>query len=154
MFGDLFDRGPEYGVDGGPATDDDRYVEIWNLVFMQYEITNVTSKYDFDIVGELPAKNIDTGMGLERIAFIKQGVDNMYETDQVRPVLDKAVELSGKRYGADHEDDVRFRIVADHVRSSLMLLSDGVTPSERSIRDERTWSATIRNRTSSSWSAP
>ena len=125
----FFDRGPAYGIDGGPATDDDRYVEIWNLVFMQYEITNVRSKYDFDIVGELPNKNIDTGMGLERIAFIKQGVDNMYETDQVRPVLDKAVELSGRTYGANHEDDVRFRVVADHIRSSLMLMSDGVTPS-------------------------
>ncbi|WP_345802542.1 alanine--tRNA ligase [Microbacterium sp. AZCO] len=125
----FFDRGPAYGVDGGPATDDDRYVEIWNLVFMQYEITNVRSKYDFDIVGELPAKNIDTGMGLERVAFIKQGVDNMYETDQVRPVLDRAVALSGRTYGANHEDDIRFRVVADHVRSSLMLLSDGVTPS-------------------------
>ncbi|MDJ1113757.1 alanine--tRNA ligase [Microbacterium dauci] len=125
----FFDRGPDYGIDGGPATDDDRYVEIWNLVFMQYEITNVRSKFEFDIVGELPAKNIDTGMGLERVAFIKQGVDNMYETDQVRPVLDKAVELSGRAYGANHEDDVRFRVVADHIRSSLMLLSDGVTPS-------------------------
>jgi len=125
----FFDRGPAYGIDGGPATDDDRYVEIWNLVFMQYEITDVRSKYDFEIVGELPAKNIDTGMGLERIAFLKQGVDNMYETDQVRPVLDKAVELSGKTYGANHDDDVRFRVVADHVRSSLMLMSDGVTPS-------------------------
>jgi alanyl-tRNA synthetase len=125
----FFDQGPEYGVDGGPATDDDRYVEIWNLVFMQYEIANVTSKYDFDIVGELPNKNIDTGMGLERIAFIKQGVQNMYETDQVRPVLDLAAELSGKVYGANHEDDVRMRIIADHVRSSLMLLADGVTPS-------------------------
>jgi len=125
----FFDRGPAYGIDGGPATDDDRYVEIWNLVFMQYEITDVKSKYDFTIVGELPNKNIDTGMGLERIAFLKQGVDNMYEIDQVRPVLDKAVELSGRTYGADHEDDVRFRVVADHVRSSLMLLSDGVTPS-------------------------
>lgn len=124
----FFDRGPAYGIDGGPATDDDRYVEIWNLVFMQYEITDVRSKYDFTIVGELPNKNIDTGMGLERIAFLKQGVDNMYETDQVRPVLDAAVALSGKEYGANHEDDVRFRVVADHVRSSLMLLSDGVTP--------------------------
>ncbi len=124
----FFDRGPAYGIDGGPATDDDRYVEIWNLVFMQYEITDVRSKYDFTIVGELPNKNIDTGMGLERIAFLKQGVDNMYETDQVRPVLDAAVALSGKAYGAKHEDDVRFRVVADHVRSSLMLLSDGVTP--------------------------
>ena len=92
----FFDRGPAYGIDGGPATDDDRYVEIWNLVFMQYAIDDVRSKYDFDIVGELPNKNIDTGMGLERVAFIKQGVDNMYETDQVRPVLDRAVELSGK----------------------------------------------------------
>ncbi|MGV9193028.1 alanine--tRNA ligase [Microbacterium sp. MC2] len=125
----FFDRGPAYGVDGGPATDDDRYVEIWNLVFMEYEITDVKSKTDFTIVGELPAKNIDTGMGLERIAFIKQGVDNMYETDQVRPVLDAAVTLSGRTYGADHDDDVRFRVVADHVRSSLMLLADGVTPS-------------------------
>ncbi|WP_395638900.1 alanine--tRNA ligase [Pseudolysinimonas sp.] len=124
----FFDRGPAYGVDGGPATDDDRYVEIWNLVFMQYAIQNVRSKVDFDIVGELPKKNIDTGMGMERVAFIKQGVDNMYEIDQVRPVLDRAVELSGKKYGADHGDDVRFRVIADHVRSSLMLMTDGVTP--------------------------
>jgi alanyl-tRNA synthetase len=123
-----FDRGPAYGREGGPAVDDNRFTEIWNLVFMQYAINNVRSKIDFDIVGDLPAKNIDTGMGLERVAFIKQGVDNMYETDQVRPVLDRAVELSGRRYGADHEDDVRFRVIADHVRSSLMLLSDGVTP--------------------------
>jgi alanyl-tRNA synthetase len=124
----FFDRGPSYGVDGGPATDDDRYVEIWNLVFMQYAIQNVRSKVDFDIVGELPRKNIDTGMGMERVAFIKQGVDNMYEIDQVRPVLDRAVELSGKKYGADHGDDVRFRVIADHVRSSLMLMTDGVAP--------------------------
>lgn len=124
-----FDRGPAYGRDGGPAVDDDRFTEIWNLVFMQDAIENVRSKTEFDIVGELPAKNIDTGMGLERVAFITQGVDNMYETDQVRPVLDRAVELSGRRYGADHGDDVRFRVIADHVRSSLMLLSDGVTPS-------------------------
>ena len=124
----FFDRGPAYGIDGGPATDDDRYVEIWNLVFMQYAIQNVRSKIDFDIVGELPKKNIDTGMGMERVAFLKQGVDNMYEIDQVRPVLDRAVELSGKKYGADHGDDVRFRVIADHVRSSLMLMTDGVTP--------------------------
>jgi len=125
----FFDRGPAYGVDGGPATDDDRYVEIWNLVFMQYQIENVRSKVDFDIVRELPNKNIDTGMGLERVAFLKQGVDNMYEIDQVRPVLDRAAELSGRRYGAVHDDDVRMRVIADHVRSSLMLLSDGVRPS-------------------------
>ncbi|MGR2751625.1 alanine--tRNA ligase [Agromyces arachidis] len=125
----FFDRGPAYGIDGGPATDDDRYVEIWNLVFMQYLIDDVKSKTDFRIVRELPKKNIDTGMGLERVAFIKQGVDNMYEIDQVRPVLDAASELSGRRYGADHEDDVRMRVIADHVRSALMLMSDGVTPS-------------------------
>ena len=125
----FFDRGPAYGRDGGPATDDDRYVEIWNLVFMQYAIDNVRSKVDFDIVGDLPKKNIDTGMGLERVAFLKQGVENMYETDQVRPVLDLAASLSSRRYGANHEDDVRMRIVADHVRSSLMLMGDGVHPS-------------------------
>lgn len=124
-----FDRGPAYGREGGPAADDNRFTEIWNLVFMQYAIANVRSKTDFDVVGDLPQKNIDTGMGLERVAFIKQGVDNMYETDQVRPVLDAAVALSGRTYGASHDDDVRFRVVADHVRSSLMLLSDGVMPS-------------------------
>jgi len=124
----FFDRGPAYGQDGGPATDDDRYVEIWNLVFMQYLRGEGAGK-DFEILGDLPKKNIDTGMGMERVAFLKQGVENMYETDQVRPVLDRAAEISGRRYGADHEDDVRMRIIADHVRSSLMLMSDGVTPS-------------------------
>jgi len=125
----FYDLGPEYGIDGGPVTDDDRYVEIWNLVFMQYQITDVQSKTDFTIVGELPNKNIDTGMGLERVAFIKQGVQNMYEIDQVRPVLDRAAELAGKTYGANHDDDVRLRVIADHVRSGLMLIADGVTPS-------------------------
>jgi alanyl-tRNA synthetase len=125
----FFDRGPAYGIDGGPATDDDRYVEIWNLVFMQYLRGEGTGKNDFEILGDLPRKNIDTGMGLERVAFLKQGVQNMYEIDQVRPVLDRAAALSGRRYGADHDDDVRMRIVADHVRSSLMLMSDGVMPS-------------------------
>jgi alanyl-tRNA synthetase len=123
-----FDRGPDYGPDGGPAVDDTRFTEIWNLVFMQYQIDNVRSKTDFDVTGELPRKNIDTGMGMERVAFIKQGVENMYEIDQVRPVLDRAVELSGRPYGKDHEDDVRFRIIADHIRSGLMLMADGVVP--------------------------
>lgn len=125
----FFDRGPAYGIDGGPATDDDRYVEIWNLVFMQYSITDVKSKTDFTILGELPQKNIDTGLGLERIAFLKQGVENMYEIDQVRPVLDLTAELSGKVYGENEEDDVRMRVIADHIRSGLMLIGDGVTPS-------------------------
>ena len=124
----FFDRGPAYGADGGPATDDDRYVEIWNLVFMQY-LRGPGSGKDFEILGDLPKKNIDTGMGLERVAFLKQGVENMYEIDQVRPVLDRAAELSGRRYGAVHDDDVRMRVVADHVRSSLMLMADGITPS-------------------------
>jgi len=125
----FFDRGPAFGIDGGPATDDDRYVEIWNLVFMQYLRGEGTGKNDFEILGDLPKKNIDTGMGLERVAFLKQGVQNLYEIDQVRPVLDRAAALSGRRYGTDHDDDVRMRIVADHVRSSLMLMSDGVMPS-------------------------
>ncbi|MCS3842544.1 alanine--tRNA ligase [Microbacterium sp. AK031] len=125
----FFDRGAEFGREGGPAADDNRYMELWNLVFMQDLLSDVRSQVDFDIAGPLPKKNIDTGMGLERVAFLKQGVANMYETDQIRPVLDRAVELSGNRYGAVHEDDVRFRVIADHVRSSLMLLSDGVKPS-------------------------
>lgn len=124
-----FDRGPKYGRDGGPAVDDSRFIEIWNLVFMQYLLDDVTSKTDFRIVGDLPQKNIDTGLGMERVAFLKQGVENMYEIDQVRPVLDRAAQLSGRRYGADHDDDVRMRVIADHVRSSLMLIADGVTPS-------------------------
>jgi alanyl-tRNA synthetase len=127
-----YDRGPEFGPDGGPAVDDTRYIEIWNLVFMQYLIDNVRSKVDFDVVGDLPQKNIDTGMGMERVAFLKQGVANMYEIDQVRPVLDQAATLSGKRYGANPEDDVRMRVVADHIRSALMLMTDGVVPANDS----------------------
>ncbi|GAB3599239.1 alanine--tRNA ligase [Microbacterium tumbae] len=123
------DRGPAYGRDGGPIVDDNRFTEIWNLVFMQELLSDVRSKVDFDIAGPLPQKNIDTGMGLERVAMFKQGVENMYETDQVRPVLDRAEQISGRVYGTSHEDDVRFRVIADHVRSSLMLLSDGVRPS-------------------------
>jgi len=123
-----FDRGPAYGVEGGPEADEDRYIEIWNLVFMQYERGAGGGKEDFEILGELPKKNIDTGMGLERVAFLLQGVENLYEIDQVRPVLDLAAELSGKTYGADETDDVRLRVVADHVRSALMLIGDGVSP--------------------------
>src|SRR5918997_1533335 len=125
-----YDRGPEFGPDGGPLVDTagDRFLEIWNLVFMQYELTDVRSKEEFRIVGELPKKNIDTGMGLERVAFLLQGVDNMYEIDEVAPVLRRAAELAGVTYGANHEDDVRLRVVADHVRSGLMLIGDGVTP--------------------------
>jgi alanyl-tRNA synthetase len=127
------DRGPEFGPDGGPAVDTagDRYLEIWNLVFMQYERGAGEGK-DFPILGELPKKNIDTGMGLERVAYLLQGVDNMYEIDEVAPVLHRAADLAGIRYGAGgregHAADVRLRVVADHVRSGLMLIGDGVTP--------------------------
>ena len=122
------DRGPEFGPDGGPEADEDRFLEIWNLVFQQEEITNVTAKDKFDVVKPLATQNIDTGSGLERIAYLRQGVANMYETDEVYPVIAKVAELSGRTYGADPDDDVRFRVVADHVRSSLMLMTDGVTP--------------------------
>jgi alanyl-tRNA synthetase len=125
------DRGPEYGPDGGPVVDEERFLEIWNLVFMQFLRGAATGpeKGDYEILGDLPAQNIDTGMGLERVAFLMQGVDNLYEIDEVYPVLERASELAGRRYGADHEDDVRMRVVADHVRSALMLIGDGVTPS-------------------------
>ncbi|MET0493045.1 MAG: alanine--tRNA ligase, partial [Actinoplanes sp.] len=133
----FYDRGPEYGKDGGPEVDEDRYMEYWNLVFMQYEITDVKSKEEFTVVSDLPKRNIDTGMGLERVASILQGVDNLYEIDEVKPILAKAAELAGKVYGAhsgheagqSHPDDVRLRVIADHVRTALMLIGDGVTPS-------------------------
>ncbi|MGB4272373.1 MAG: alanine--tRNA ligase, partial [Propionicimonas sp.] len=122
------DRGREFGADGGPIADEDRFLEIWNLVFQTEELSAVRSKEDFDVAGLLPSQNIDTGMGLERVAYLMQGVDNMYEIDEVYPVLAKAAEVSGRRYGAGGDDDVRMRVVADHVRSSLMLMTDGVTP--------------------------
>ncbi|WP_446663408.1 alanine--tRNA ligase [Flexivirga sp. B27] len=132
----FYDRGPEYGADGGPAVDEDRFMEFWNLVFMSEELSAVRSKPDFDVSGPLPKRNIDTGMGLERMATLLQGKDNIYEIDEVYPVLAKAADMTGKVYGAhsghsvtsSHPDDVHLRVVADHVRSSLMLIGDGVTP--------------------------
>ncbi|MEU9195955.1 alanine--tRNA ligase [Streptomyces hundungensis] len=123
-----YDRGPEFGAEGGPAVNDERYVEIWNLVFMQYERGAGDGKEDFPILGDLPSQNIDTGLGLERLAMILQGVQNMYETDTLRVVMDKATELTGVRYGDKHESDVSMRVVADHIRTSVMLIGDGVTP--------------------------
>ena len=131
----LNDRGPEYGrrraatrLDAEPRT------ATWRSgtsSSCRTSCSAVRAKEDFDIVGPLPKKNIDTGMGLERVAYLLQGVDNMYEIDEMFPVIERAAELSGRRYGADHDDDVRLRVVADHVRSALMLISDGVTPGQR-----------------------
>jgi alanyl-tRNA synthetase len=126
-----FDRGADFGRPGGPVVDEDRFLEIWNLVFMQDERGPSTGpgKSDFSILGPLPAKNIDTGMGVERVAVLLQDVPNVYETDLLRPVITRAEELSSRRYGADPANDVRFRVVADHARTSVMLIGDGVTPS-------------------------
>ncbi|MEX3654221.1 MAG: alanine--tRNA ligase [Mycolicibacterium fortuitum] len=124
-----YDRGPEYGIEGGPEANEDRYIEIWNLVFMQNERGEGTSKTDFEILGPLPRKNIDTGMGVERIACLLQGVDNVYETDLVRPVIDLVAGIAPRGYGAgNHEDDVRYRIIGDHSRTAAIIIGDGVSP--------------------------
>ena len=124
-----YDRGPEFGPEGGPAVNEDRYIEIWNLVFMQNVRGEGTSKTDFEILGPLPRKNIDTGMGVERVAFILQGVDNVYETDLLRPVIDKVAEFAPRPYASGHhDDDVRYRIIADHSRTAAILIGDGVSP--------------------------
>ncbi|MBE8516652.1 alanine--tRNA ligase [Amycolatopsis sp. H6(2020)] len=123
-----YDRGPAYGREGGPVADEDRYIEIWNLVFMQDVRGDLSPKLGHPPIGELPKKNIDTGMGVERVATILQGVENVYETDLVRPVIGRAEEFSGRRYGSNHADDVRFRVIADHARTGVMLIGDGVTP--------------------------
>ena len=111
------DRGPAFGKEGGPIADENRYIEIWDLVFENYEVDNVKSKTDLHIVGELENKNIDTGAGLERLAYLLQGKNNIYETDEVFPVIEAAEQLSGLKYGENEDADVRFRVVADHVRS-------------------------------------
>jgi alanyl-tRNA synthetase len=124
-----YDRGPDYGLDGGPVVDEDRYLEVWNLVFMQYLRGEGAGKEGWPILGDLPARNIDTGMGLERMAAILQGVDNIYEIDTLWKVLDRAAELTEQKYGRDHRVDVALRVVADHVRTAVMLVADGVLPS-------------------------
>src|SRR3954467_15368227 len=123
-----YDRGPAYGREGGPVVDEDRYLEIWNLVFMQAVRGDLSPKRGARPIGELPKKNIDTGMGVERVATILQGVENVYETDLVRRVIGRAEEFSGRRYGTNHADEVRFRVIADHARTGVMLIGDGVTP--------------------------
>ncbi|GHI02838.1 hypothetical protein Scel_11590 [Streptomyces cellostaticus] len=107
-----YDRGPALGLPGGPAADQDRYMEFWNLVFIQYERGEGSGKSGYPIFGELPRRDIDTGMGLERMATLLQGVDNLYEIDETRPILDRPAALAGVRYGMDTETDVRLRVVA------------------------------------------
>ncbi len=124
------DRGPEFGPEAVGGTVDpggDRYLEFWNLVFDQYLSGEGTGK-DYPLLRELDSKAIDTGAGLERIAFLLQGKQNIYEIDEVFPVIATAEQITGRRYGTGSDDDVRFRVVADHVRSSLMLVGDGVRP--------------------------
>ena len=123
-----FDRGAAYGREGGPIADEDRYLEIWNLVFMQNLRGPGAGKDDFPILGELPAKNIDTGMGLERTAALLQGVDNIYEIDTTAIILNKASEISGVKYGSNPDKDISLRVVADHARTATMLIGDGVIP--------------------------
>jgi alanyl-tRNA synthetase len=124
-----YDRGPEYGREGGPVADEDRYLEVWNLVFMQYVRGEGPGKEGFPITGDLPNRNIDTGMGLERMAALLQGVDNIYEIDTMWKVLERAAELTEQRYGRDQRADVSLRVVTDHVRTAVMLVADGVIPS-------------------------
>jgi alanyl-tRNA synthetase len=124
-----YDRGPDYGIEGGPEANEDRYIEIWNLVFMQNERGEGTSKNDFAILGPLPRQNIDTGMGVERIACLLQDVDNVYETDLVKPVIDTVAQYAPRGYAqGNHTDDVRYRIIADHSRTAAIIIGDGVTP--------------------------
>ncbi|MCQ2456793.1 MAG: alanine--tRNA ligase [Clostridia bacterium] len=121
-----FDRGEKYGCgspDCGPGCDCDRFMEIWNNVFSQFN-NEGDGTYT-----ELTHKNIDTGMGLERLACVMQGVDNMFEVDSIRNILDRVVEISGKKYGENEKNDISIRVVTDHIRSAMFMISDGVTPS-------------------------
>ena len=142
-----YDRGPAYGKEGGPIADEDRYLEVWNLVFMQNIRGEGSGKEDFPILGELPAKNIDTGLGLERMAALLQGVENIYEIDTTKLILDKASELTGVKYGSNIKSDISLRVVADHARTSMMLIGDGVFPGNegRGYVLRRMMRRTIRN---------
>ena len=142
-----YDRGPAYGVEGGPVADENRYMEVWNLVFMQNERGAGGGKDGFPILGELPAKSIDTGLGLERTAALLQGVENIYEIDTTMQILTKASALAGVSYGKSQNTDVSLRVVADHARTSAMLIGDGVTPGNegRGYVLRRMMRRTIRN---------
>ena len=120
----FYDKGPKYGPDGGPIVDEERFMEYWNLVFMQY-----VQDEPYHVVGDLPMKSIDTGMGLERMASLLQGVDSLFDTDTVRAIIAVAENETGTTYGADDRSDVSLRIMGDHSRSVTFLISDGVVPS-------------------------
>lgn len=142
-----YDRGSAYGKEGGPIADEERYMEVWNLVFMQNERGAGAGKDDFPILGELPAKSIDTGLGLERTAALLQGVENIYEIDTTRQILDRATALTNVVYGKDQYNDVFLRVIADHARTAAMLIGDGVTPGNegRGYVLRRMMRRTIRN---------
>jgi alanyl-tRNA synthetase len=142
-----FDRGPAYGAEGGPVADENRYLEIWNLVFMQNERGAGGGKDSYPILGELPAKSIDTGLGLERTAALLQGVENIYEIDTTIKILNRASELTGVKYGSNEKSDIALRVIADHARTSAMLIGDGVTPGNegRGYVLRRMMRRTIRN---------
>jgi alanyl-tRNA synthetase len=142
-----FDRGPAYGAEGGPIADENRYLEIWNLVFMQNERGAGGGKDSYPILGELPAKSIDTGLGLERTAALLQGVENIYEIDTTIMILNRASELTGVKYGSSEKSDIALRVIADHARTSAMLIGDGVTPGNegRGYVLRRMMRRTIRN---------
>ena len=144
-----YDRGPAYGAEGGPIADENRYLEIWNLVFMQNERGGGGGggKDSYPILGELPAKSIDTGLGLERTAALLQGVENIYEIDTTIMILNRASELTGVKYGSSEKSDVALRVIADHARTSAMLIGDGVTPGNegRGYVLRRMMRRTIRN---------
>ena len=121
-----FDRGEKYGCgspDCKPGCECDRYMEIWNNVFSQFNNMG-DGTYE-----ELAQKNIDTGMGLERLACVMQGVDNMFEVDSIRAIIDKVCEISGKTYGNDANNDISIRVITDHTRSAMFMIADGVIPS-------------------------
>jgi alanyl-tRNA synthetase len=142
-----YDRGPAYGAEGGPVADENRYLEVWNLVFMQNERGAGGGKDSYPILGELPAKSIDTGLGLERTAALLQGVENIYEIDTTMQILSKASSLAGVTYGKSQKSDISLRVVADHARTSAMLIGDGVTPGNegRGYVLRRMMRRTIRN---------
>lgn len=122
----FYDKGPEYGPDGGPVVDEERFMEFWNLVFMQY-----IQDEPYNVVGDLPAKSIDTGMGLERMASLMQEVDSVFDTDTLRAIMSVAERQTGVSFGSAAKSDVSLRILADHARAVTFLISDGVVPSNQ-----------------------